>query len=190
MNQLIALCIGHSRLKNGRVEGGAVSVGGESEWSYNRQLAEMIVDELGQRMIDTLEVSRYEGAGYGAAQRWLADRLKKSGATLALELHFNASDDPDANGHEWLYWHSSKQGKLLAESINAEMCLAVNSIRTRGAKPRFTGDRGAEFLRGTHCPSVICEVGFGSNARDWQVMVEQKARIARAIAHGILEFLD
>jgi len=190
MSQLVAICIGHSRSVKGRIEGGAISIGGESEWSYNRQLGEMIADELGKRAIDTVEVSKYDGSGYGSAQRWLAKKLKQCEATIAIELHFNCSDDPKSNGHEWLYWHSSKNGKSLAASINDNMCLVVNDIKYRGVKPRFPGDRGAEFLQGTHCPSVICEVGFGSNRKDWDIMVEKKVDIARAIAHGLMEYLD
>ena len=190
MEQLVAICIGHSRSVKGRIEGGAVSIGGESEWSYNRQLGEMIVDELGKKQIDTVEIAKYNGPSYGSAQRWLAQTLKDYGATIAIELHFNSSDDPKSNGHEWLYWDTSKNGRELATSINANMCLIVNDIKSRGVKPRFTGDRGAEFLRGTHCPSVICEVGFGSNQHDWDIMVEKKPAIARAIAQGIMEYLD
>ena len=190
MGQLVAICIGHSRSVKGRIEGGAVSVSGESEWSYNRQLGEMIVDELGERAIDTVEISKYNGPSYGSAQRWLAKMLKDCNATIAIELHFNSSDDPKANGHEWLYWSTSKNGKALASSIHDNVCLAVNSIKSRGVKPRFPGDRGAEFLHGTHCPSVICEVGFGSNQKDWAIMIDKKNEIARAIAHGIMDYLD
>ena len=190
MSQLVAICIGHSRTIDGHVEGGAVSVGNESEWSYNRQLGEMIVDELGKRAIDTLEISKYEGVGYGSAQRWLAQMLKDHKATLAIELHFNSSDDPNANGHEWLYWNTSKNGKLLAESLNENMRLMVPSIKYRGIKPKFPNDRGAEFLKGTHCPSVICEIGFGSNRHDWDTMVEKKVDIAKALAHGLMDYLD
>jgi N-acetylmuramoyl-L-alanine amidase len=190
MGQLVAICIGHSRSVNGRIEGGAVSVGGESEWSYNRQLGEMIVDELGKRAIDTVEISRYNGPSYGSAQRWLAKTLKDCKATIAIELHFNCSDDENANGHEWLYWSNSINGKLLAKSIHDNMCLGVNEIKSRGAKPRFHGDRGSEFLSGTHCPAVICEVGFGSNPKDWSLMVSKKLDIARAIAQGVMDYLD
>jgi N-acetylmuramoyl-L-alanine amidase len=190
MGQLVAICIGHSRSVKGRIEGGAVSVGGESEWSYNRQIGEMIADEIGKGSIDTVEISKYEGPSYGSAQRWLAKTLKDCGATLAIELHFNSSSDPRSNGHEWLYWNTSKNGKILATSIHDNVCLAIGDIKARGIKPRFPGDRGAEFLRGTHCPSVICEIGFGSNPKEWDVMVDKKVEIARAIAHGIMSYLD
>lgn len=190
MSSLVAICIGHSRNVKGRVEGGAVSIGNESEWSYNRQLAEMIVDELGKRAIDTVELSKYNGEGYGSAQRWLASTLKDYGATVAIELHFNSSDDPKANGHEWLYWHNSKNGGVLAKSISDNMRSLVAGIKHRGIKPRFQGDRGSEFLQKTHCPAVICEVGFGSNTSDWGVMTEKKQDIAKAIANGIIDYLD
>ena len=190
MSDLVAICIGHSRSVRGRIEGGAVSVSNESEWSYNRQLGEMIADELGKRAIDTVEISRYNGVGYRASQRWLAKTLKDSNATIAIELHFNYSRDPAANGHEWLYWSTSKNGKSLASSIHDNMCLIVPGIKSRGVKPRFSGDRAAEFLRGTHCPAVICEPGFGSNSKDWGIMVSKKNEIARAIAHGIMDYLD
>lgn len=190
MEPLVAICIGHSRSVNGRVEGGAVSVRGESEWSYNRQLSEMIVDELGKRAIDTVEIAKYNGTSYGSAQRWLAQALKDCNATIAIELHFNSSDDPKANGHEWLYWHNSTKGNVLAKSLNDKMRSSAVEIKQRGIKPRFQGDRGSEFLQKTHCPAVICEVGFGSNRNDWSVMVSKKNEIARAIAHGIMDYLD
>lgn len=190
MEKIVAICVGHSRSSKGRIEGGAVSIGKESEWSYNRQLAEMIADELGKDPIDNVVISKYNEVGYTAAQRWLAKALKDYRATVAIELHFNSSDDPKANGHEWLYWHSSKNAKDLAVSINDEMRVKVGEIKARGAKPRFPGDRGAEFLRGTHCPAIICEVGFGSNAGDWNAMTRKKVEIASAIARGIKNYLD
>ena len=70
------------------------------------------------------------------------------------------------------------------------MCLAVPQIKARGIKPKTAPARGAEFLKGTHCPAVIMEPFFGSNASDWKTATERRAAIARAITSGILEFLD
>jgi len=187
---LVALCVGHSRKINGHPEGGAVSVGGVSEWTYNRELAGMIRDILAESRVSSRIYSDYEGGWYGTAQRWLAAVLRLDNVTLAIELHFNASDSPAATGHEWLYWGTSKAGKRLADSLAAEMCLAVPQLKSRGIKPKTASDRGAEFLKGTHCPAVIIESFFGSNVGDWEIGVERKAAIARAIASGILEFLD
>ncbi len=187
---LVALCVGHSRKINGHPEGGAVSVGAVSEWTYNRELAGMIRDILAESRVASRIYSDYDGGWYGTAQRWLASVLRLDHVTLAIELHFNASDSPAATGHEWLYWGTSKAGKRLAESIAAEMSLALPELKSRGIKPKTSSDRGAEFLKGTHCPAIIAEPFFGSNPTDWQTAVERKPAIARAIAAGILDFLD
>lgn len=189
MKTLVALCVGHSRKIGNRIEGGAVSVGNQNEHAYNVELANMISAHLGANGVPCHIIAEYEGAGYGSAQRWLASELRDLGATLAIELHFNSAS-PEAKGHEWLYYHSSANGQKLARRLNEEMCYGVPEIKSRDAKPRFAGDRGTEFLRGTHCPAVIAEPFFGSNADDWKFAVAKKPQIARAIASGILEYLD
>ncbi len=186
-----AICIGHSRRVHGHHEGGAISWDDKvSEWTYNSDLGLRIKGELAKAGIVAIVISDYEGNGYSSAQRWLAARLKALGCTLALELHFNSSDDPNSNGHEQLYWNSSKNGKRLADEIRAEMCLGIPEIKTRGIKEKFALDRGAEFLKGTHCPAVICESGFGSSKSDWNALTTRKDALARAITNGVLSYLD
>jgi N-acetylmuramoyl-L-alanine amidase len=184
----IAICVGHSRKKNGKVEGGAASVDRTSEWQYNVGLASLIRDHLKKHRVPSVIISDYEGPGYGSAMRWLSARIAQEGAAAAIELHFNSSDSKTANGHEWLYWHSSEKGRALAKSIDQEFRFAVPEITCRGTKPRGVGDRGAEFLRATPCPAVICEPGFGSSPWDWGVLLTKKAVIAGAIAEGIMDW--
>ncbi len=191
MNTTIALCIGHSRKINGKRDGGAVSVGNVAEWDYNLDLAGRIAGILAESNYHLVPIiSDYPGNGYGSAQRWLATHLKEIGATLAVELHFNSSDNPTATGHEWLYWGTSERSRQLASYIDAEIMQQVVGLRGRGLKPLTSKDRGSEFCHLTHCPAVICEPFFGSNATDWQIATTQKDKIARGIANGILEFLD
>lgn len=185
---LIALCVGHSRIENGRTEGGAISAGGISEHAYNTPLADQINYYLNRFGIASFIVSYYKGNGYTAAQQWLAGELKKFGATLALELHFNASEG-QARGAEWLHWGSSVRGKILASCLRSEFLAGFPEAIDRGLKPKVNGDRGAEFLKGTHCPAVICEPFFGDNAADWQMAVAKKDQLALAIANGIVAYL-
>ena len=187
---IIALCVGHSRPINGHPEGGAVSIDGTQEWIYNKDLAFMIQSELKNSRVSSQVISSYDGVSYGSAQRWLAGHLKSLGVQLAIELHFNSSDNPTATGHEWLYWSTSSKSKELANSLHAEMCFALPDLRARGIQPKTSADHGAGFLRGTHCPAVICEPGFGSNPLDWRILNTQKPAVARAIAQGILAYLD
>ena len=189
MNGPVCICVGHSRLVNGTRDGGAIACGDQmSEWAYNSILAPLIVSELADLRIPAIVIDRYAGTGYGAAMRWLAATLRDQSARLALELHFNDSDDPQSNGHEFLHWGPSTAGHALATDISAEMCLQLPAIRRRGVVAIGPADRGAEFLRLTSCPAVICEPFFGSNKSDFQQATAGQLKIARAIAHGIASF--
>lgn len=185
MKPKIAICVGHSRFIGDRMDGGAVSVGGMSEHTYNCGLAGMISAKLD---VDSVIVSSYRGNGYGSAQRWLADHIKEMGATAAVELHFNSATG-HARGHEWLYWHSSPRSKALANALRVSMEAAALGLPSRGTKSKTAADRGAEFLRGTHCPAVICEPFFGSSPEDWEIARTRKADIAAAITAGITSWL-
>lgn len=184
----VALCIGHSRFIGSRRDSGASSVDGTSEWEYNSRLAPIIATRLRDLGCKIHIVDRYEGAGYGTAMRWLAGHLRSLGTDIAIELHFNAAT-ASATGHEWLYWHSSTRGKRLAECLRDEVG-PVLETRSRGIMPRTFRDRGAEFLRLTHCPAVIAEPGFGSNFGDWKILTERIDRIGFAYAEAVASYFQ
>jgi N-acetylmuramoyl-L-alanine amidase len=186
---LIAICVGHSRLIKGKIEGGAVAVDGTNEWKFNCVLAGYVCSDLGRLGITSVCITRYEGDGYSAAQRWLASELRRIGAAAALELHFNDSDNPKANGHEMLYWQTSARGKALAASIDAQFDRYIPEIADRNLLARTDKNRGADFLGKTHCPAVIVESFFGSNADDWQDAKIYLLTIAKVIAFGIRDWL-
>ena len=180
---MIALCVGHSR----QGDSGASSVDGTTEWDYNTELAALIVhaSRLDIRVYDS-----YEGRSYASAMRNLSKRLRKDRAELAVELHFNAAS-PKATGHEWLYWHTSTNGRLLARALRDSMEDAFPDLTSRGIKARKSGTRGSGFLRGTHCPVIICEPFFGTNPDvDWPVASNEKPKIAQAIADGLLLYQE
>lgn len=188
MEKRVALCVGHSRLAGTRAEGGALSVTGVSEWEYNSRLARRIAEELHDvHGVSALVIDRYEGGGYGSAMAWLGQTLREEGdIALAVELHFNAFDGK-ARGHEWLHWATSAKGKRAATELHLAFSLAFSpgQIPPRGVKPKDATDRGARFLRDTHCPAVIAEPFFGDSREDWKTAKDFPACIARAMARGI-----
>lgn len=191
MSAKLGICVGHSRKMNGVTEGGAVSVGRVNEHTYNSDLAAKIHKILTKWGIDSFIVSEYQGSGYTAAQKWLASYLKSREANAAIELHFNSAESESATGHEWLFWASSKNGRLLAKDLDASMLEMFPDFKQRGIKPKGNGDRGAEFLKLTNCPAVICEPFFGSNPDDWQeIAIDKKDDLALAIATGIRHYLS
>jgi len=173
-----AICIGHSRRINARIDGGAYS----SHLRTNERGFNIKVVAAMKQLDPTLEViDAYEGEGYGTAMRWLAAEVRERGCDLAVELHFNAANE-EANGHEWLYWKDSPRGMSLATCFRNAFRDAFPEIKDRGIKPKGSGDRGAEFLRHTHCPAIICEPFFGSSGWDCAV-IDKKGHEAVASAY-------
>lgn len=175
---MIALCVGHSRPG----DSGAVSAGGISEHAFNCRIAAAVASILTARGVDCIVLTAYQGQSYGAAMKWLAERLRQAKATCAVELHFNAADNATASGHEWLYWYSSNNGRLLAKLLNQCMQEAFPTLPARGILGRGPKDRGADFLRLTPCPAVIAEPFFGSTESDWDLLSTHQDRYARVLA--------
>ena len=186
---LVAICVGHSRHIAGKRDGGAVSAGGVSEWTFNRDLAFQIDRILREKGVVSLVIDDYKGNGYTDSMRWLASEIKAKGATLAIELHFNAASGT-AKGHEWLFWQTSKDGKALASALRGAYEEAFPLSANRGIKAKVSGERGGEFLKLTHCPAVICEPFFGDNPAEWQTASSSVSAMAEAMATGITDYLQ
>jgi N-acetylmuramoyl-L-alanine amidase len=178
---MIAICVGHSR----QGDDGAVSVGGVAEWRFNKSLAQMIYEQLERVNVPCQVIDCYGGATYSAAMRWLGRDLAKRNPALAAELHFNDSDNREASGHEWLYWHESNAGREAARCMDRSMRLGYGNLKARGVKGLTGKDRGALFLKATPCPAIICEPFFGSNVRDWELIDGDPLRLARRMADGL-----
>jgi len=181
---MIAICIGHSRKINGRYDGGAWSETLKTnERNFNLQVADKLSKYLAQNGIPSAIISDYKGGGYGYAMQSAADQIKDVRASIALELHFNSAT-PSANGHEWIYWHSSKAGKALAQAFQAQFNKDHPNIKSRGLKGITAQMRGGCFLRFTHCPSLILEPFFGSNESDCRQVTPEG--IAKSYAKAII----
>ena len=176
----VAICVGHSRSG----DTGAVSCGGVNEWTYNKKVAEHLKSDLQEYGISSFVVDKYGGTygSYTSAMNWLIKHLKKEKASIAIELHFNASSNSRANGMEMLYWNTSRIGLSLAEYLLRGCQKYFPLIRNRGTKSRKSGDRGATFLRGTHCPACIAEPFFGTNFEPvWPHLATIKTVLAKPL---------
>lgn len=159
----IALCIGHARAG----DSGASAWNGTSEESYNNEVAKLIKQKLDALGIESEIINFYPGNGYGSAMTWLAKHLLDNGYTHAFEFHFNSAG-PSAKGFEYLYWHKSTRGIVMAkvfQDLHREMFLD-KSDRGVEALGDEAHERGVLFTSITHCPSIICEPFFGSNEDD------------------------
>lgn len=159
-NPKIALCIGHSRSN----DSGAVAYNGVYEETYNNEVISLVKRKLSYH---SEIINFYMGDSYGEAMHWLANHLKNNNFTHAFEYHFNSAG-PTAKGYEYLFWHLSTKGIVMAkihQKLHGEF---FKGKYDRGIEP--LGDdaheRGVLFTSLTHCPSIICEPFFGSNKED------------------------
>ena len=189
--QRLVLAVGHSRAG----DRGAVGWDGkQSEWSYNRTLAHFINLYLDES-IDVTIIDKYKGDSYTEAMANLKLGVDPLGADLVVELHFNAFSDPNANGYEALYWHTSTHGKQAADAFIDVMDSSFPDNTNRGPKAiKDNNERGARFLRMLKAPCVILEPFFGTNQREWEMFQQSsygKQQLGKAIATSINKcFLD
>ncbi len=182
--KLVALCVGHSRSG----DRGAVNVEGISEWAFNQPLAKRVCELIEQAGHATVLVDHYDGTSYSSAMLWLAKHLKELKVDVAIELHFNSAG-PLATGFEFLHWFCSPNGLKLAEKLSLNFAKRFPKQKNRGLKQINSEDRGGLFLRKTHCPAVICEPFFGSNAKDNAYFFSDREALAKAYAEGTLNWL-
>lgn len=181
----VVLAVGHSRAN----DKGASSVDGTFEWDYNVEvcyLTEQILEGMG---VPAIVVENYGNIpDYQAAINWLARFCKQVDAKCVTEHHFN-SYDGSADQEEYLHWHTSSGGLMLANAIHDAHQANDPNPRTRGVKARSSG-RGAYFLRKTPCPAVICEPFFGDHTGDWSHWghLDGKRALAAINAQGIARF--
>ena len=182
---VVALCVGHSR----RGDRGACNTNGVTEHRYNQLVAQVAARHLRAAGFVVHVLDHYEGNSYGRAMSWVAAELKKLGAHAALELHFNAAVSARANGHEWLYWATSRSSKALAATLRAVFAAAFPGQLDRGLKPKDGNARGAGFLQKTHCPAVICEPFFGSNEAETEFFSSRVDELGLVYAQAVQQFL-
>lgn len=146
-----------------------------TEHDYNKKLGNAVLSELtkmGHHAIIVIQDNRGVGA--------VAGMCNKHNPDVVVSLHSNASSNLSATGTETLYWHTSKNGKRLAECIQYNMVKALG-LPDRGCKPRDN----LAVLRDTKCPAVIVEPFFISNNADYQLAVAEMNALSTAIADGV-----
>lgn len=117
-----------------------------------------------------------------------------------VALHFNSSDNKNAKGCE-TYWkdRSARVENRASGSLNKSKQLA-NSLHNKIKKALNTEDKydrglkGAEgtnsgFINGSKFPAALIEPFFGSNIDESNKAYAKRTELAKAIAHGILEYL-
>lgn len=130
------------------------------------------------------------------------DWLNKRHPTVAVEIHFNGSVNPDVAGCETLYYPNSKKGAVFASTVHTAYRRSMAN-KDRGVKEGwyrmdrpmivdYVGDVDGDempdyFLKKTNCPALILEPDFIAQVNN----IASKRFIAcDKIARGILNYLE
>ena len=109
-----------------------------------------------------------------------------SGADVFISIHCNAFNEM-ANGTEVWYYHTSKNGKRLAECIQRQIVASL-ATTNRGAKPAVPGESGLYVLTNTDAVAVLVETAFIDNPSDEEILRTRQDDFARAIARGVTDY--
>jgi N-acetylmuramoyl-L-alanine amidase len=99
---------------------------------------------------------------------------------IFVSIHFNSAPRLGADGIE-TYYYSSRSGKLAA-AVHREV------VRVAGTEDRHVRRRGFYVIRRTRIPSILCELGFLTNAAESRRITSSasyRQQLAEAIARGI-----
>ena len=167
----IAIVPGHTLSGKGTGATGYIDEGKE-----NRILTDLIVKWLkqGGAIVYTGKVDKSNN--YLAEQCKIANRQN---VDLAVQIHFNANKTTlNPMGTETIY--KTNNGKVYAERVNDKLATVFEN---RGAKSDV---RGLYWLKHTKAPAILIEVCFVDSKADTDYYVNNKDKVAKLIAEGIL----
>jgi len=175
----IALVVGHRKSSQG-----AYGANGMSEYVFYKALSkEVKLASIGSDFEVEIFERSDELSGYTARMKELHKRIDEWGADVSISLHFNASSNKNANGHEVLY--CSKKGFELAKKMNNIFSKNLKN-RDRGVKKVSlkNRDRGAGFVCRGKSACILVEPFFASNIKFYE---NGKGR--EALIKSLLDFM-
>ncbi|WP_051335959.1 N-acetylmuramoyl-L-alanine amidase [Aquimarina latercula] len=136
------------------------------EWAFNKCIAEELQD-----VADIYHYNPYNPS-YTSRVQQLSKKINQGNYSLVLELHFNASKKPHANGCEALYYFENKSAKDWAKYF-CELIHQGTGIKNRGAKPLYKkSQRGFAAVYYPEPTTLILEPFFGTNKKDCELFNE------------------
>lgn len=139
------------------------------------------------RETDTDLAGDFEGTLLEKKRHDLSRRVAKAEqveADIFLSIHTNADPSPRWYGAQTFYYANSPESQLLANCIQDEL------VRILGNNKRKAKEGAFYIMENATMPTVIIEVGFISNPREEQLLMDElyQNRIAYAILSGVIKY--
>jgi len=187
---VIAVDAGH-----GGYDGGARAPGGRWEKEYNLDIATRLTEylrSLGAGVVMTRDAD-YALCDANPKMRKKrqdmerrADLVIVGGAEILVSIHMNEYRNRNQSGPQVFYRADCPAGKLLAETLQAQM---IESLLPRQKRQAHTGDF---YIISLGIPSALVECGFLSNTAE-EALLRTDAyaqQVAEAIGEGIVRWFE
>ena len=187
--QEVAICVGHTASGTGSgAQNKFAEIKDENKW--NEEVAFLLRDILTRRGASPQIYYRTDGS-YSAFIRNQSTEMRATqpNCKCAIELHYNAVEDPTARGCEFLCYSNS--GASLARELVGAYKAQFSDMRLRqdNGVIKLSSGRGTGWLKKVPPPAVIAEPFFSSNPEEMIFFDAKKRELAMAYARGILNFV-
>ncbi|MCL1963486.1 MAG: N-acetylmuramoyl-L-alanine amidase, partial [Firmicutes bacterium] len=187
---VIAVDAGH-----GGYDGGARAPNGRWEKVYNLDIATRLAEylsSLGGKVVLTRD-SDYALCDPNPKMRKKrqdmerrADLVLVGGAEILVSIHMNEYRNKNQSGPQVFYRAGCPAGKLLAETLQAQM---IESLSPRQRREAHVGDF---YILSLGIPSALVECGFLSNTAEEALLRTDTyaQRVAEAVGDGIVNWFE
>lgn len=182
----VGLDIGHG--KDTYPKTGGKGVPGMAEFSFNQAIMKVAQPILEDHGVEVVKAQPFDANDVSLRSR--TNKYNAEDCDIVMSGHADANGNEDAYGFWGFYWHTSEQGKKLAD-IWAENLKNETGTRYRGNQE---SKRGAwtnfHMVRETKMPTVLMEHGFMTNAADLKRLKSREFReqCGIAIAKTVCEY--
>lgn len=183
MSKVIAIDAGHGLHTSGKR-----TPDGEREWTFNQQVAQAIIANLGNyEGVTTVRLDDPTGAT-DVALTSRTNKANQAQADLLISCHHNANSGSWGTwtGTETYSYPGSSAGKALAQAVHPQVVKAYG-LRDRGMKTA-----NFHMLRESRMPAILIEGGFMDSTIDIKKLRNSKvlAAAGKNIAEGIAKHLQ
>lgn len=178
---VITLTAGHSN-----VDSGAVTKTSDDKVVKEADLAVKLRNAILHYLQQDKEiVTRTDG--YGSVNLPLTEAIKLiKGSDAAVEVHFNASSNPQANGTECI---GLPKDKALAQALSKAV-VSVTGGKLRGDQGFITQEQSARGTLGyVRNGGLILEISFISNKQELETFEAKYWLIAKEIAQVLINYV-
>ncbi|MDU7967326.1 MAG: N-acetylmuramoyl-L-alanine amidase [Paeniclostridium sordellii] len=163
---------------HGGHDSGAIGVAGCLEKDIVLEVANKVSDYLKIQDIKNIN-TRNTDIFLTLSER--SGKANSLGVNSFVSIHCNSVDNPNAQGLE-TYCYKFKY-RALADAIHSEIIKEGLYTKNRGVK-----EGNLHVIRETNMDACLVELGFITNEEDYNLIMNNKDKFAKAIAKGICKF--